>query len=977
MALAVSIPLWHQSQHHHIRNSEGTNHYPIFRPKASVSLSIETRPTESLTLTTNSQHQLSLPQQINNLCESENLNDAFKLLSIASENAGLDLTRQKEALGILIQACGRHKEINIGREVHEMVSNSKNFSSDFVLNTRLITMYSMCGSPSDSRSLFDKLQRKNLFLWNAIISGYTRNELYDNAISMFHELISITEFKPDNFTLPCVLKACGALSDLEKGKCLQGMAVKMDLISDVFVGNALISMFGKCGVIKESIKVFENMTERNLVSWNSIICAFSENRFFSESFDVFKSMLTSEQGFVPDVATLVTLLPVCSTEGEIEIGKVIHGFSVKVGLSKELTVSNALIDMYSKCGFLSEARILFDFYENKNHVTWNSMIGGYSREGDISETFNLLAKMQIEEKMKVNDVTILNVLPVCLGKTELLPLKELQCYSLRHGFYYDELVSNAFISGYAKCSLLSSAENVFYGMPNKTVNSWNAIIGGYAQNGDPNKALDFYYQLNASGLNPDWFTIGSLLLACAHLKSILHGKQIHAFAIRNGLENDSFIDNSLLSLYIRCGNSLSARALFNEMGKKNVVSWNSMISGYLQNGQPNEALNLFRHMIVDGFYPSEIAIMAVLGACSHLSSLRIGKESHCFALKSKLIEDVFVGCSVIDMYAKSGCIQKSQIVFNALKNKDVASWSVLIAGYGIHGQGKQAIELYEKMQNHGLKPDNFTFIGLLMACSHSGLIKEGLDYFDQMKNLHNIEPKLEHYACVADMLGRVGRLEEALELVNEMPEKPDAGIWSSLLSSCRIYNDFELGEKVAEKLLEVETNRAENYVSVSNLFAKSGKWDKVRWVRGKMNEIGLQKDAGCSWIEIGGKMYNFFVGDKTCKESEDIRKMWGTLEEKISEIGYEFDTGSVFHDLEEDEKIEILRGHSEKLAISFGLLKTNDNVIVRVYKNLRICGDCHNAAKLISKVSGREIVVRDNKRFHHFKDGLCSCGDYW
>ena len=264
-----------------------------------------------------------------------------------------------------------------------------------------------------------------------------------------------------------------------------------------------------------------------------------------------------------------------------------------------------------------------------------------------------------------------------------------------------------------------------------------------------------------------------------------------------------------------------------------------------------------------------------------------------------------------------------------------------------------------------------------MACNHAGLVTEGLKYLSQMQNLYGIEPKLEHYACVVDMLGRAGQLSEALKLILEMPEEPDAGIWSSLLSSCRIYGDWDMGAKVAEKLLALEPDKAENYVLLSNLYAGSGKWDDVRRVRQRMKDTGLQKDAGRSWIELGGKVYSFVVGDELLSESEEIRYMWRRLEEKISKIGYKPNTDSVLHELRKEEKIEVLRGHSEKLAISFGLLNTTKGVTLRICKNLRICVDCHNAAKLISKAAEREIIVRDNKRFHHFKDGFCSCLDYW
>ncbi|KAB2085710.1 hypothetical protein ES319_A05G417100v1 [Gossypium barbadense] len=858
-----------------------------------------------------------------------------------------------------------------------MVASSTLFHKDVVITTRLITMYSMCGSPLDSRLVFDGLEKKNLFQWNAMVSGYSRNKLYEEALRAFIELVLQTEFKPDNFTFPSVIKACGGIFDVGLGQGVHGMTAKLGVLGDVFVCNALIAFYGKCGLVDEAVKVFDYMSEKNLVSWNSMICVFAENGFAQEGLGLFSEMIKCEKSFVPDVASLVTILPICAGEGNLEMGMVFHGLAVKLGLNQELMVKNALLDMYSKCGCLSHAKGLFDKDNNKNVVSWNTMIGGFATQGDTRGTFYLLRKMQVEGREKTNKVTILNVLPVCLERSELLCLKELHAYSIRHGFHYDQLVANAFIAAYAKCGSLCSSQLMFNGMETKTVSSWNALIGGYAQNGAPRKALEFYLQMISSGIKPDRFSLGSLLLACSHMKSLRFGKEIHGYLIRIGLETDPFIVISLLSLYIRCGKSASARVLFEEMENKSLVSWNALIAGYSQNGLPDEALVLFRQMLSDGIQHDEISINSVFGACSQLSALRLGKEAHCYALKAHLAEDIFVGCSIIDMYAKSGCIEQARRVFEKLRDKDVALWNAIIVGYGLHGYGKEALELFEKMLAFGMKPDGFTFVGILIACCHSGLVEEGLKYFNDMQNFHGITPKLEHYACIVDMLGRAGRLDESLRLINEMPDEPDAGIWSSLLSSCKTFNALDIGTKVAEKLFELEPNKAENYVLLSNLFAASGKWDDVRRVRQKMKEVGLQKDAGRSWIELGGKVYSFMAGNTSFTGSKQMQNMWRRLEEKIRKIGYKPNTDSALHELAEDEKIEVLRGHSEKQAICVGLLRTSKGETLRINKNLRICVDCHNAAKLISKVVEREIVIRDNKRFHHFRNGFCSCGDYW
>lgn len=365
-------------------------------------------------------------------------------------------------------------------------------------------------------------------------------------------------------------------------------------------------------------------------------------------------------------------------------------------------------------------------------------------------------------------------------------------------------------------------------------------------------------------------------------------------------------------------------------------------------------------------------------ACSQLSAVRLGKEMHSFALKADYCEDSYLSSSAIDMYAKCGFIDDARVFFDRLKMKDAVSWTVMITGYAVNGLGKEAVDLYDEMRREGMEPDEFTYLGLLMACSHAGMLEDGLNIFEEMRRSHyKLEAKLEHYACVIGMLSRAGRFADAVALMEEMAEEPDAKILSSLLSACHIHGETELGREVAGKLLELKPDKAEHYVLASNMYAGSRQWDEMRKVRKMFKDAGVSKDPGCSWIDVAGKVYSFVAGESSLPEMSEIRRMWYGLEERIRRMGYVPDTTVVLHELEEDEKVELLRWHSEKQAIAFGLLRTSGPAKVRVFKNIRMCKDCHNAAKLISKVAGREIVVRDKKRFHHFRDGLCSCGDYW
>uniref|UniRef100_A0ACD5WL63 Uncharacterized protein n=1 Tax=Avena sativa TaxID=4498 RepID=A0ACD5WL63_AVESA len=826
--------------------------------------------------------------------------------------------------------------------------------------------------------------------WNALLAGHSRAGRHADALALLPPLLAASEgLAPDRFTLPPVARSCGFLRDgTAAGRQVHALATKLGLAGDdPFVGNSLVSMYGRCGRFGDAEKVFDGMpaASRNLVSWNALMAAFSDDP--QRGVEVFRNCLvdisrTAEAA--PDEATLVTVLPMCAALGWPGTGRAVHGLAVKSGWTATARVSNVLVDMYAKCGELADAERAFP--ETPSVVSWNVMLGVYAKNGEAGRAFGLLRGMQTDEEHGVpaDEITLLSVLPTCSGPPELAKLKELHAFTIRRGLdSTGDMVPNALIAAYGRCGRLLHAGRVFAGIRSKSVSSWNALIGAHAQNGEASTAIELFIQMNnnAVGLKPDWFSIGSLLTACGNLKHLLHCKATHGFILRNGMERDSFIRVSLLSAYIQCGQESFARALFDdEVVENDEVSWNTMIAGYSQNGLPGEALQLFREMqsmAGRGRWSPLISATSALMACSELPAVRLGKELHCFALKSDLCEDSFLSSSVIDMYSKCGFVDDARAFFDRLQAKDTVSWTTMITGYAVNGLGKEAVELYNRMRSEGMEPDEFTYLGLLMACGHAGMLEEGLGFFEEMRKCYGMEAKLEHYGCIIGMLSRAGRFDDAVALMEEMPEEPDAKILSSVLSACHIHGKKELGREVAEKLLELEPNKAEHYVLASNMYAGSGQWDEMRKVRKMLRDAGVAKEPGCSWIDVAGKVYSFVAGENSLPEMGEVRRMWHGLEERIRGIGYVPDTTVVLHELEEEEKVEALRWHSEKQAIAFGLMRTARTTKVRVFKNIRMCKDCHNAAKLISKVSGREILVRDKKRFHHFKDGICSCGDYW
>lgn len=564
------------------------------------------------------------------------------------------------------------------------------------------------------------------------------------------------------------------------------------------------------------------------------------------------------------------------------------------------------------------------------------------------------------------------------------------------------------MAGYAKFRRLDFARELFDEMPGRDVTSWNTIIAAYEQQGCGEEASRLFCQLICAGVRPNHFTFASVLSASAGLLDVEQGKQLHAYIIRIGFLSNMFVGSALVDTYAKCGSIDDAREvfdqmpvrdvlcwntmiagysqygnieiahlLFEKMPQRNEVSWNTMIAGFAQQGQAEEALGLFCQMREAGLKPDQYTLASVLSCWASLAALEHGRQGHGHIIRIGYEIKIPVQNALVAMYAKCGIIRDARRVFNKMPVRDVVSWNSLIDGCAQHGFGKEALQLFEQMQQIGLKPNHITFLVVLTACSHAGLVDEGRFYFDCMNRDRCITPTTAHYACMIDLLGRAGRLNEAEDFIRKMAVEPDGRVWAALLGACRIHGDIKLGIHAAECLLEWEPQASATYVLLSNIHAAAGQWDAVARVRKLMKDRGVKKKPGCSWIDVKNRVHAFRVEDRFHPQTTEIYAMLEKLTLQLKDAGYVPDTNFVLFDVDEEHKGHILRHHSEKLAIAFGLINTPQGTPIRVINNLRVCGDCHTAIKLISKIVRREIVVRDSSRFHHFKDGLCSCHDYW
>ncbi|XP_057818267.2 pentatricopeptide repeat-containing protein At2g27610 isoform X2 [Cryptomeria japonica] len=806
-----------------------------------------------------------------------------------------------------------------------------------------------------------------------MIRGYARNGIFDEALRLFYKMQE-TGVQPDNFVYPLALKACGGLLDLDKGKKIHCQIVRNRLESDVFVGTALLDMYVKCGRIENARQVFEKMSKRDVVLWNAMITGYAQNGHSNEALKLFHQML--ESGVKPNSTTMVSVLPAYADLGDLQEGVWIHDYIIKNQFESDISGRNSLIAMYAKCGNISIARMLFDKMSKRDVVSWNAMIAAYARNAHDKEAFALFRQMQLSG-VKPNSVTIVSILPVCARSADSLKGKEIHNYIIKHGFESNILVKNALIDMYAKCGYTQVARQLFDRMPKKDTVSWNAMISGYVSAGYNSNALELFGQMQLEKIKPNEITMLCVLPAFSDITDPDQKKWIQDFVTRSGLESSVSAGTALVSMYSKFGKMEVAKNVFEKMSNRDVAVWNTLIAGYAKTEYRNEALTLFSQMQLEGVIPNSSTIVSVLYVCADLAALRQGKCIHSYLIRSGLELDVYFCNALVTMYAKCGRIKTARKLFDEMPERDVVSWNAMIAGYGMHGYGKDAFELFSQMQLSGLMPDYVTFIGVLSACSYAGLVHEGWQYFDSMNRDYCITPRMEHYACMVELLGRLGRLYEALDFIKMMPIKPEAKVWRTLLSACRKHHNIQLGKRAAQCLIELEPQNVVYYELLLNIYAAAGRWDDVVKVRKLQKDRGLEKSPGYSWIEIKNRVHAFVVGDKSHPQTDKIYAQLKSLVGHMKAVGYVPDTSFVLHDVEEEVKEDVLFSHSEKLATSFGLINTNPGKPLWITKNRTVCSDCHTALKFISKIEDREINLRDSNRFHHFKDGLCSCGDYW
>ena len=655
--------------------------------------------------------------------------------------------------------------------------------------------------------------------------------------------------------------------------------------------------------------------------------------------------------------------------------KQIHAQLLRTGLFFDAYTASKVVAFCAlqQSGSLHYARLAFTQIANPTTFTCNSIIRGYTNKNSSREAILFYQEM-LAQGLVPDRFTFPSLFKSCV---DLREGKQLHCHSTKLGFASDTYIQNTLMNMYSHCGCLVSAQKVFDTMVDKTVVSWATMIGAYAQWDQSDEAVKLFDRMEIEGVKANEVTLVNVLTACARARDFETARRVHKYIDENGFGFHAVLITALMDAYCKCGCVSLARDLFDNMPERNLVCWNIMINGHVEDSDYEEALLLFREMQLKGLKGDKVTMVSLLLACTHLGALELGKWLHACIEKEKIEVDVALGTALVDMYAKCGSIDIAMRVFQELPEKDVMSWTALIVGLAMCGEGEKALEYFHEMQIGGVKPDAITFVGVLVACSHAGFVDEGISHFNSMSKTFGIQPSIEHYGCMVDILGRAGRIAEAEDLVQNMPMTPDRFVLGGLLGACRIHGNLEAAERAAQQLLKLDPNHGGTYVLLSKIYSSLRKWEEAKKIREVMAERNIKKPPGCSLIEVDGVVHEFVKGDSSHPQSSEIYDMLEDMINRLKKAGYVPDKSEVLFDMEEEEKETALSLHSEKLAIAFGLVSTAPRNPIRVVKNLRVCSDCHTATKLISRVYSREIIVRDRIRFHHFKDGVCSCRDFW
>lgn len=769
----------------------------------------------------------------------------------------------------------------------------------------LVSTLVTCGGLEDAVQVFNRLPQRTVFSLRVLVSGYTMAGRGHEALVLYWRMRE-EGVDPDNYTLIKLLNACGNIRHLEWGKHIHAEALKRKWACDLFVKTCILDMYAKCGSMVSAQRVFDGLSRPDVVSWNAMLAAYVQQGSENRSVQVYEDM--REEGVSPNNRTFVSLLQACGMLAEHEEGnlvgerlvkanalkmvKAVHSDAWTKGLDENLFVSNTLVRVYGKCASIADARHVFDRLFMPDLVSYNAMLAAYV-EMDEGETALQLYQQMLEEGMMPDVRTFVSALRACgtaagnaddsTKKAYLALGKAIHGHARRSCCASDAYVGSTLIWLYGKCHSVIDAWHAFNNVTDRDVVSCNAMLLVCIQQGQVEKAMQLYENMHSERVSPDVQTLLSLLQACGVLAegeaespvdgqwtkptSLAKCKEVHAFAQKKGYHVDAFLTNSLISTYGKCGSLVDAQGLFDGLVIYDLVSCNAMLAAYAQQGRGEEALQFYGKMLETGLSPNEITLRCVLQVCGCRGRLDICRQVHHALPSNKANMTPLLASSLIHAYGRCASMADAQAVFDSFLQPDVVLWTALMAGYARQGHFVTSLQCFQQMQSAGIKPDGVAFLSVLSACSHSGEVCKGLEYFESMTKEYELTPAIEHYATMADLLGRAGHWRAVEELLCTMPKRPDLAMWLGLLGVCRSQSQVTLGKMAFDHAVRLQPNHAAAYVLMSNVYADAGLWDRAKVLR---EEAGEWKKVGRSWIEHQQAAHTFVVGDMQHSQGEEV-----------------------------------------------------------------------------------------------------------
>ncbi|XP_057850533.2 putative pentatricopeptide repeat-containing protein At5g09950 [Cryptomeria japonica] len=699
-----------------------------------------------------------------------------------------------------------------------------------------------------------------------------------NAFEVFNSM-QLQRLPVTKYVYPKILSACTNLSSIQRTHAL---IIKTGLEWDVYIASTLVHVYGKCGYLENARQVFDKMPQRNVVSWTAMMVGCVHAGYAQDALQMYQEIQIQEQTIRINSKCFAIVLSACAHLQAMQQGMQLHVHIIKTGFHTSLSVGNGLVSVYAKCGNTRYTCKVFDEMDQRDLVSWNAVISGYTHSGKDKEALQYYCRMQ-QSNIEPDSITLSSVVSSCASLEGLEQGKQIHAKIIQIGFEPSVSVGNSLITMYARSGSMEDSIQVFKYMSQKDLTSWNAVVGGYVQGCQFEKAIELFNQMHDMVGEMNHITFATILGAFNSPQSLIKGMQLHAHLLKAGFAAEAIVRNALLTMYADCGSIDNASNFFSEMPKEDVVSWNAMIAGYTQNGLGKESLKLFSQMHRIGIHikPDNFTFATTLTSCASLATLENGKQVHASIMRTGFYSDIFVDTALVDMYAKCGSIEDAEKVFNSMFEPRDFSWNTMIAGYARHGYADKALKIFFEMQEAGLKPDHITFVNVLSACSHTGLVDEARSHFDSMKRNYGITPRVEHYACMVDILGRCGFLDEAESFIKKMPLQPSALIWRILLGACRVHGNLDIGKRAAECVLELEPQDAATHLLLQQIYATGGNWDDVAKVRTLIKNLEVKKEPGCSWIEINNRVYVFVAESRRSGRKYQGEKLGGFYSPRV------------------------------------------------------------------------------------------------